>query len=623
MRIKKVSIENFRCLHQLELDIDDLTVLIGANSTGKSSVLKALEWFFEGGELSKEDVCGLRTEAKVSVSVTFGDLTSADREALHSYATGETAVFWRTWSVGDKDKLTGRAMAYPPFEEIRQHEKATDLRKAYTQLRKDEPSLNLPSVTSRDTALEAMAAWEAEHTDDLVPATSSATHLFGFAGQLKLAGRFDYVFVPAVSDAEEQTRHARGTLVQQIVSRSITDLNGIEERLKAIHKETTKKMSAVMHEEHGDALTELSDRFTEALQEYVPTGKVNFRPQPPELKMPSLQVDLKVSDAGLETDVGRQGHGFQRALLMAAVQELARVGDSGGDTPALFLAIEEPELYQHPAQARHFARTLAELPRAGEGAIQVAYATHSEYFVDPSRYERLRRFRKEVGAASCPTAKVSSATIEGVANRLSGVVQDAQVPRRVAITLQRTLSEAVFAHAVLLVEGRTDEALLRGVADREGGFDAMGVAVVQVNGKWNLPTPWAILNELGVPCFMAFDGDRSVEARGVTAGKDPRKIASEKENTTRGNRTLLSLLSVQEEDWPSTGVYRNHAVFADCLEDELTNSWPEMVAYAEGLKNEPGEWRPKPEDVYQQAARDVEGEIPALISSIVDAVKRL
>lgn len=248
MRIKKVSIENYRCLHRLDLKMDDLTVLIGANSTGKSSVLRALRWFFEGGDLEPEDVCGLRPEATVSVSVTFGDLTPEDRKALAPYGEGEAATFLRTWSVEDGGKLTGRAMVYPPFEEVRKHEKAADLKKAYGQLRKEKPDLGLPSAGSRDAAREAMSAWEAENAGELEPATSSATHLFGFAGQPKLAGRFDYVFVPAVSDAEEQTRHARGTLMQQVVSRSVAESAGVEERLKEIHRDASERVDAVLRE---------------------------------------------------------------------------------------------------------------------------------------------------------------------------------------------------------------------------------------------------------------------------------------------------------------------------------------------------------------------------------------
>lgn len=621
MRISEVKIANFRCLGNVELAVDDLVVLIGANGTGKSSVLRALRWFFDGGELDVRDICGQMPDARITVRVTFRDLTPADREQLGSYAKEETATFWRTWSAEEGEKLTGRALAYAPFEKIRSLNTANERKKAYSDLRREEPGLELPSANSGTAVEQAMRDWEASNPDELAPATASATHLFGFSGQPRLAGRFDYVFVPAVSDAEEQTRHARGTLLQQVMSRSLTNQEQVEERLKEIHSETADRVDGVLREEHGEKLEELSERFTGALREYVPTGSVTFEPQPPEMKMPPMQVSLRVADGEVETDVGRQGHGFQRALLMAAVQELSRAEDSG-DPPALFLAIEEPELYQHPAQARHFARILSELPRSGRGAIQVGYATHNEHFVDPSRYECLRRFRKKIDRLTgCPTAKISMATTDGIARELSNIMDIEQVPRRISITLQRTLAEAVFAHAVVLVEGRTDEALLRGVADREGGFDAMGVAVIDVQGKMQLSTSWAILKHLGIPTFLIFDGDKGVEARGRSQGKSEKNIASDIMNVTRWNQNLLSLLQLQEEDWPATSVSSEHAIFEDTLEDTLKREWPEMFSLSERIKDEGGEWRPKPEDCYREAARDCAGEIPESLADILAAVK--
>lgn len=621
MRISQVKVENFRCLSNVEITVDDLTVLIGANGTGKSSVLRALNWFFEGGALEVEDICGKKEDAQIVVGVTFCEITQADREKLGSYATGETATFWRNWSVEEGEKLTGHALAYAPFEEVRSLGTATERRSAYANLRREDTSLELPSARSDSATKQAMQEWEAENLDKLEPAITSANHLFVSSGQPRFAGRFDYVFVSAVADAEEQTGHTSGALMKQVIKRSSINQEQTEERLKELHADTMQQVESILQEEHGEKLGELSQRFTGALQEYVPAGSVTFETRAPDLKMPPTQVGLKVADGDVETDVGRQGHGFQRALLMAAVQELARVGDSG-DPPALFLAIEEPELYQHPAQARHFARTLSELPRAGEGAIQVGYATHNEHFVDPVRYERLRRFRKKADVAlGCSTAEVSMATTERIADELSGVVSGEQVAKKIAITLRRTLSEAVFAHCVVLVEGWTDEALLRGIADREGGFDAMGVAVVEVGSKMNLPIPWAILKHLGIPAFIVFDGDGGTEARGCRDGKNEEKIKSEVANQVRWNNILLSLLGLPEEDWPETTVERKCAIFADTLEDELRSSWPEMFTLAERMKEGSEEWRPKPEDCYRQAAQECEAEMPQTFTNILSAIK--
>ena len=160
------------------------------------------------------------------------------------------------------------------------------------------------------------------------------------------------------------------------------------------------------------------------------------------------------------------------------------------------MAVEEPELYQHPLQARHFASTLTALAEDEHASVQVAYATHSEYFVDAANYRRLRRFSRLPGP--WPRSIVTDASIARVARRLAGVYDAQQIALRVQMTLRRQVAEAVFAKAVLLVEGRSDAGLLHGVADRNGGFDADGIAVVAGNGKRQLLIPWAILAELGV-----------------------------------------------------------------------------------------------------------------------------
>jgi predicted ATP-dependent endonuclease of OLD family len=615
-------IQRFRCLYDVTVEFDSLTVMIGANGSGKSSVLHALSWFFAGGALDPEDLSGCDPDATVSVSVTFSDLSDADRKVLESYGTGETATFWRTWSLQDGMKLTGRGVAFPPFEAIRAITGQVDLRKAYTEYRASNDGLGLPPVTSGPLAIAAMKEWETKNSGLLQTATTSATHLFGFVGGPRLAGRFDFVFVPAVLDADQQTHDARGTLLARLLERSTANRGRIDERFSKLNEDVSSQILEIFEEEHKGALRQLSDRVTAALQTYIEDASISLQMRPPEFKVPALGVDMRVADGGVETDVGRQGNGFQRALLIATLQELALV-ETEDVPPGIFLAIEEPELYQHPAQARHFERVLAELAHHEERVIQVALATHSPYFIDPGQYVRLRRFRKHRGPVEYPTTEVTSATIEGVAKRLTGIVDETEVARRMNITLRRTLSEAVFAQAVLVVEGVSDSALLAGIADRDGGFDGIGVAIVQTNGKTLIPIVWTILAELGIPTYTVFDGDRGIEARMRLAGKAEGDIRDAATETVRRNRMLLRLLGASEEDWPDTHADATYAVFGDTPEAEFEANWSAMMAMARALAIQEGDKRDKPEDAYRQAAREVPGEVPEFGRRVVQGVKAL
>ena len=51
MKITHISIVNYRSIEQLDLPIANYAAFVGANGSGKSSVLYALDWFFNGGTL--------------------------------------------------------------------------------------------------------------------------------------------------------------------------------------------------------------------------------------------------------------------------------------------------------------------------------------------------------------------------------------------------------------------------------------------------------------------------------------------------------------------------------------------------------------------------------------------
>ena len=171
MRIQSVHIKNYRSLHDVELELTDLTVLLGSNGTGKSSILYALNWFFNGGDLERDDITAGIGDQTISVQVTFAQLDELDCESLAKYGTGETATFIRTWHPDSGGKLTGRARAYSDFETIRGIASASELRKKYNELRQRNPELELPSVRSN----RACAGRSGTHRNEHVGTESSGS----------------------------------------------------------------------------------------------------------------------------------------------------------------------------------------------------------------------------------------------------------------------------------------------------------------------------------------------------------------------------------------------------------------------------------------------------------------
>lgn len=78
MRLSRVYVSNYRSLKDFEVQIDDYTALVGANGTGKSSLLYALEWFYEGPPLEALDIHGVQLAS--SSEAGQGSSSNAERQ---------------------------------------------------------------------------------------------------------------------------------------------------------------------------------------------------------------------------------------------------------------------------------------------------------------------------------------------------------------------------------------------------------------------------------------------------------------------------------------------------------------------------------------------------------------
>ena len=621
MRIQRVHIKNYRSLQDVELEFTDVTVLLGSNGTGKSSVLTALHWFFSGGDLEEDDITAGVDGRAISVEVTFIQLDEQDRESLGKYGTGETATFTRTWHPDSGEKLTGRARAFPAFESIRSIASARELINKYRELRQANPTLELPSINSKDAALTAMDTWEQNHPDQLDHATTSATHMFGFAGTAKLAGRFGYAFVAATEHAVDATEDSRGTILAQLVERAVGHVD-IDSEIASLKRTFESQVATLLTDEYDAPMRSLERAVASSLQQYVGTADVRLSVSATEVRPPIRKIVLHTTDGDHQTDVSRQGQGFQRALLIAVLQELAGLSEVERSS-SLLIAIEEPELYQHPTQARHFASVLRSLAADSSQRLQVIYATHSPYFVDSGTFENVRRMSKASEDGHVRTTRCAHASLSVVNALLRDAgLEDVSYVDKTRAVLSRALDEVLFSHGVVLVEGTSDAALMRGLARRTESLDSMGIACAAVGGKTSLPIAIAVLRSLGIPVFVLFDSDNSqrvhLDASGeASADKKERAIQAR-----RFNRILLSMLGANVDDWPNDFVGRHHACFGDCLESFLESQWREFMEFVNAEKERTGVKTPKPPHIYELAAKEI-GNVPTHLSQIIERIRAL
>jgi putative ATP-dependent endonuclease of the OLD family len=459
MKIKRVRIENFRCLHKVDISLEDVTSFLGPTGAGKSTVLRALDWFFNGEKsvaLSDEDLHSARTSRRVSVEVEFNDLSSRDWETLGHYASPGTSsvIVWRTWEEGE-DKITGKGLAFPPFEAVRQEVAAMDKRRAYTKLREERPDLGLPSAGSAAAVEEGMRAWELENREQLTDTEIEGTHFFGFAGQSKLAELIDFVFVSADLRAYEEADDSRSSALGRILDHAV-DRSEAANEIRAAEEGIAHEREEIHKKVYGAVLDSISTALSREVSLLTFGRSVRVLPLVQVPKPVRTVFRVRVQDGAAETSVYRQGHGFQRALIIAALKYLAGRRNPEAGSRTLCLAVEEPELFQHPAQARTFAEVLRGLAASSNGLAQVMYATHSPVFIDHGHYREVRRLSRDF-AEGHPTTTVNQVSDLELCEALEphGVKADS-VRRQTGLRCVSTLAEGFFADVAVLVEGDTD-----------------------------------------------------------------------------------------------------------------------------------------------------------------------
>lgn len=340
------------------------------------------------------------------------------------------------------------------------------------------------------------------------------------------------------------------------------------------------------------------------------------------MKAPKTTFNLSVLDGLTETSVDGQGHGFQRTLLISALQVLAE--SAAAATEGVFcLAIEEPELFQHPTQAQAFARVLRTLAEDPGKRVQVVYATHSPFFIEARHFDQIRRLTRSTDVP--PVVTVHSSTVDDVKQLLAGVQDPDSIERQLDSLTVGQLSMALFSSRALVVEGTTESAVFYGIGDRiaPAKYESAGVAIVPTNGKSSVPLTHAILTSLGIPCYAVFDADSGFEARAIAQSKTLDKIEKERLSHIAVNKNLLRYFQLEEEDFPAQTVGSSVAIFGDHLEAFLDSEWPEWITSCASVETAAGISLKKNQLAYRTATVKAEGSIPEMLTQILNKLEEV
>lgn len=524
MKIESVRIQNFRSFEDETIEFDDYTCLVGPNGGGKSTVLYALNIFFRETENSTTDVVNLSaqdfhkkiTSKPITITVTFTDLSSDAQEDFKDYYRHGKLI---VGVLAEYDQEKGAALVqyrgrrlgmlkFAPFFKAAKGARVEELVPIYDKIREQVP--DLPAIKTGTGMHKALREYEDAHPDECGPIWSSDEFYGVSNGVDRLIKYIQWIFVPAtkniVAEQEENKSTALGKLLARTVRTSVKfddEIRELRGRVELEYREILKN--------HDSALKDLGNSLAKKLSKWAhPATTLRLLWQKEAEKavnITSPTAHAITGEGAFEGDLVRLGHGFQRSYLLTLLEVLASSREEE-PLPTLLLACEEPELYQHPPQARHMSFLLEELSRKG---AQIFVSTHSPAFVTGKGFEGIRMVRFDQSKMSSCCQKL---TFDGIASRIvaSGgrLERPAGVAAKLHQILQPEMNDIFFSKNLVLVEGLEDVAYIKSwmlLSNRLDEYRRKGVNIVSVSGKHNLIRTIAISQGLGIPTVTIFDAD--------------------------------------------------------------------------------------------------------------------
>ena len=359
---------------------------------------------------------------------------------------------------------------------------------------------------------DALRNYEEAHPERCV-LIASEDQFYGFSkSSNRLARHVQWVYVPAVKDATKENIESKNTALGKILARTVRAKVNFGDEIQKLKDDTLGRYRDLISAQQG-ALDDISKSLTTRLKEWAhPAAKA--RVEWVEDARKSVQVEeplarLFAGEGLFEGELARFGHGLQRSYLLALLQELASADDPSA--PRLILGCEEPELYQHPPQARHLAAVLQQL---AERNAQIIVSTHSPYFVSGASFESVRMVRCDPVAR---LSRVVSTRFDAIATRIQQVTGERLTPlpaqaARLQQALQFQLNEMFFAPKIVFVEGLEDVGYITSwmmLSNRWEDFRRHGCHIVPANGKDKLIEPLVIAEAISIPAYVVFDSDGS------------------------------------------------------------------------------------------------------------------
>ncbi|VGV92446.1 putative OLD family ATP-dependent endonuclease [Streptococcus pyogenes] len=492
MRLKKLKLKNFRGYRdEMVVDFDALTAFIGKNDAGKSTILEALEIFFNNKLVvcEREDLSVGVDEDSIYITCIFDELpneiivdtsskTSLQEEnLLNSDGDLEIKKIFKCSSA--KPKPTIKIVCNHPVDDNFKDLlllKQGELKKRAVDLGIDENNYDKRSnVSIRKAILDSNANLTIEKVE-LEVDKEDAKKVYGVIETfLPIYALFQSD--RSSSDSDKEIADPMSVAVSQALQELKSEIDKIKREVQQKAIETA-----------GRTLAKLQEMDEELAASLIP----EFKSEP---KFDSLfKLSIKSDD---DISINKRGSGVRRLILLNFFRaEAERKLSETERNQSIIYAFEEPETSQHPSHQKLLIEAFLEL--ASKENTQIILTTHTPALGGLLPISSLRLVEKS------KNSKVSNGS-DKVLQRITetlGVLPD-------------PISNET--KALILVEGKTDIIffshlckILKESGEIDKTFQEAKIALVPTGGCDNLKS-WITMktvDQFSLPYGIFLDSDK-------------------------------------------------------------------------------------------------------------------
>ncbi|MET3129067.1 putative ATP-dependent endonuclease of OLD family [Arcicella rosea] len=462
-RLTKLIIRNYRCIGStpVEIDLNDIVVLVGANNVGKSSILKAYELAMSQGS-SKAD---LKLEDFPNNEIDNDNLPEIELHTIvYDNSPGEKWI--QTLPNGEmlvKERWIWNGEGKPKRE-----------------------------------------GWDAE-------AGSWSVNVPWGAPNVANSRRPEPHRVDAFASPEDQAKAIRDLLMQALTERvkNLKTEGPVEGQEENDYRKLLNKVKELQKKivlEAQEQIDAVNLELTQSIEKVFPNYKIAFDAKPEDdldktinLFKTDGQLLMGPADGFLST-VDRQGSGARRTLLWTAIKFISENSQKNKVTSTVrphLLLIDEPEICLHPNAIREACKVLYELPNTSNWQVMVT--THSPIFIDFSRDN----------TTIIKVEKIANGEIKGTTVfRPDKVMLDPDDKSNLKLLniCDPYVAEFFFGGKVIVVEGDTEYTAFNYIKKKKPEV-YKDIHIIRARGKATIVSLIKVLNHFGSNYAILHDSD--------------------------------------------------------------------------------------------------------------------